>query len=98
MGSEPNGVMAAPNRSEIKAQVLRVERSPTFPDKWQLGLRILESKSLSGPNFARVGEEAEGFTFGNTLDVSPGSTITAQAEFIGGAHGGQFQLSEIGIV
>jgi hypothetical protein len=98
MAMEPPGVPAAPNRSEIKARVLRVEQSSTFPDKWYVDLEILESKSLSGPNFARVGEKAKGFTFGSTFDVSPGSVITAEAEFVGDARGGQFQLSRINVV
>ena len=94
----PPGVPAAPNRSGIKARVLGVEQSSTFPDKWAVDLEILESKSLEGPNFARVGEEAKGFTFGDTIDLSPGSVITAEAEFLGDAGGGEFRLSEINVV
>lgn len=98
MAPEFRGVMAAPNRSEVKAKVLQVERSSKFPDKWYLDLEILESKGLSGPNFARVGERVKGFTFGATCDVSPGSIIAVQAEFLGDARGGQFQLSQVDIV
>jgi hypothetical protein len=95
---EPPGVPAAPNRSEIKARVLRVEQSSTFPDKWYVGLEILESKGLSGPNFAHVGDKAEGFNFGNAFDLSSGDVITAEAEYVGDASGGQFQLSQVNVV
>ena len=91
----PPGVPAAPNRSGITARVLGVEQSSTFPDKWYADLEILESKSLEGPNFARVGEQARGFTFGSDADVAPGSVISAEAEYLGDAGGGEFRLSRI---
>jgi hypothetical protein len=91
-------VMAAPNRSEIKAKVLQKEQSQAFRDKWYLELQILESKDLHGPNFARAGERVKGFTFGDREDIPQGSIITAQAEFLGDARGGQFQLSDVAIV
>lgn len=97
MKPEAQGVMAAPNRSRIKAKVLRVEQSAKYPDKWHLKLEILESKDVSGPNFARVGQKAEGFTFGSAWEAPPPAIIEADAEYIGGAQGGQFQLSDVRI-
>lgn len=89
------GVMAAPNRCEIKARVLQVRQSARFPDKWHFELEFLESRQVSGPNFARVGEQAQGFSFGSFAGLSPGAIITAEAEFLGDERGGQFQLYEV---
>ena len=98
MPSTPRGAMAAPNQCEIKAKVTKVERSLKFADKWNLDLEILESKDVSGPNFARAGESAKGFTFESISDLSPNSVLTARAEFLGDQGGGQFQLSRIMIL
>jgi len=98
MGPEFCGVMAAPNRCEIKAKVLRMEQSTKFPDKWYFELEILETRDLSGPNFARVGQRARGFTFESTSNNSRDSIITAQAEFLGDERGGQFQLTQIDVI
>jgi hypothetical protein len=91
------GVMAAPNRSRIKARVLHVEQSSTYPDKWLLELEILESHDVSGPNFARVGTNVEGFSFGPAWDAAPQAIIEAEAEYIGAVQGGQFQLTDVRI-
>ncbi|MGB7924388.1 MAG: hypothetical protein WCF57_14180 [Pyrinomonadaceae bacterium] len=95
MNSDVPGVMAAPNRSRIKAKVLNVEQSAKYPDKWHLELEILEASGMGGPNFARVGQKAEGFSFGPSWDAPPPAIIEADAEYIGGAQGGQFQLSNV---
>ncbi|HKS27466.1 MAG TPA: hypothetical protein VJS44_06580 [Pyrinomonadaceae bacterium] len=94
----PEGMLAAPNRARIKARVLGVEQSATFPDKWQLRLEVLESSDVSGPNFARVGQQVEGFTFGPSWDAPPQAVIEAEVEYIGDARGGQFQLSNVRVV
>jgi hypothetical protein len=93
-----SGVMAAPNQSEIKAKVLATEQSPDFQDKLLLELEILNSKSLNGPNFARVGEKVKGFTFESKSKFSEGAIITAQAEFLGDERGGRFQLTQVGLL
>jgi hypothetical protein len=93
----PHNVPAAPNSSKIKAKVIRSERSATFQDKWYLELEILESQSLEGPNFARVGERAKGFMFGRKENVPRTGIITAQAEFLGDESGGMFQLSQVAV-
>lgn len=92
------GVTAAPNRSEIEAKVLHVEQSADFPDKWFLGLEILVSKAMQGPNFARVGETVGAFTFNPPTEVTSGTVVSAHAEFLGDGRGGQFQLTDIRIV
>lgn len=89
------GVMAAPNSCEIRAEVLTLEQSANFADKWELELDILASTPLSGPNFARVGEQVRGFTFDPPPQLRTGSIIRARAEFLGDARGGQFQLRDL---
>jgi hypothetical protein len=90
-----NSIMAAPNQSEIKARVLAIEQSPDFKDKLLLELEILDSKSLSGPNFAHIGEKVKGFTFELKPKLQEGRIITARAEFLGDERGGKFQLTQI---
>lgn len=91
-------VLATPNRSRIKARVQHVEQSPTYPDKWHLALEILESHDVSGPNYARVGNNVEGFSFGPAWNAPPQAIIAAEAEYIGGVQGGQFQLTDVRIL
>ena len=98
MNPNVQGVMAAPNRSRIKAKVLSVEQSAKYPDKWHLEFEVLESSDVSGPNFARVGQKAEGFSFSPAWDAPPQTIIEADAEYIGGAQGGQFQLTDVRII
>lgn len=95
MRPEVHGMLAAPNRSRIKARVLGVEQSQTFPDKWHLRLEILESSDVSGPNFARAGQQVEGFTFGDSWDVPPQAVIEADVEYIGDGRSGQFKLGNM---
>jgi hypothetical protein len=98
MPDMPPGVMGAPNRCWIQARVLEVEQSSAFPDKWMLELEILETKDREGPNFAHVGDEVKGFTFSDEGFLSGGDTIAAEAEYVGGPRGGQFQLSDVKVV
>lgn len=95
MTPDVHGVMAAPNRSRIKARVFRAEQSKEFPDKWLLELEIVESAALSGPNFARPGQKAAGFTFAAAWEAPLPALIEAEAEYIGDARRGTFQLSEV---
>lgn len=97
MAPNLRGVMAAPNRSEIKAKVLQIEQSSQFADKWYFELEILETNHISGPNFVRLGQKIKAFTVGEIPKLSPQSTLTAQAEFIGDQHGGQLQLTQINV-
>lgn len=87
--------MAAPNQSEIKAKVLAIMQSPDFEDKFLLELEILDSKSLSGPNFAHIGEKVKGFAFELKPELLDGKIIAARAEFFGDERGGKFRLTQI---
>jgi hypothetical protein len=90
-------VPVAPNQARIRAKVLRVEQSPDFSDKWLFELQIIESQAVYGGNFARVGQNAKGFTITPTCTLSGGEIITAQAQFLGDMRGGRFQLVDIRI-
>jgi hypothetical protein len=94
----PDGMMATPNQSEIRARVLRVDQDSHFMDKWYLDMEILESRALQGGDFARIGAPSRGFTFGATTPVKPGDVIRAKAEFLGDARGGQFRLTDIEVI
>jgi hypothetical protein len=98
MPSGPGGVPAAPNRSEITAVVVQLEQSPAFADKWLLQLEIRSSRSLEGPNFARVGAVADAFTVEPVAGLIPGTQLKAQAEYLGDARGGTFQLRNIEVL
>lgn len=87
--------MAAPNSSRIKAKILRVERSGQYADKWQFEFEILESQNAGGPNFAHVGAKAKGFTFRPAWDLPLPAIVEAEAEYIGGAQEGLFQLTNL---
>ncbi len=95
MQPQISAMMAAPNSSRIKAKVLGANQSAQFPDKWELELEILDSQSVSGPNFARVGEKVQGFTFRDAWDLPTPVVIEADAEYIGGAQKGLFQLTNL---
>lgn len=90
-----HGIMAAPNQCEIEARVLGLEQSPQFSDKWLFEVEILASQKLHGPNFAQVGNRYKAFTFESIAQIEVGSKIKSKAEYIGDAHTGQFQLTEI---
>ena len=95
MTPQVRGVMAAPNESEIRAKVLRVEQSTEFADKWYLELEILASKTIAGGTFAGVGDRVKAFTIASRPNFSENQIITAQAEFLGDAQGGLFRLTNI---
>ncbi|MBD2296472.1 hypothetical protein H6G06_24085 [Anabaena sphaerica FACHB-251] len=95
MASKLQGIMAAPNESEIEAKVLHIEQSNQFPDKWYLELEILEIKNITGGNFAQIGDKVKAFTIQSSLNFAKNNIITAQAEFLGDAHGGFFRLNNI---
>jgi hypothetical protein len=101
MSDQPftSGVMAAPNRVRVVATVLSVSAARDVPGKWFLALRWEQSEALRGPNFARIGERADGFTFVDDQTAAKlkelaaaGGRLVAEAEFIGGPGGGSFQL------
>ena len=94
----PAGVPAAPNQSRIKAKVLSVAQSPSFADKWQFDLEILEAEARQGGAFVQAGQRIQGFTIAQTCAVAAGDTITATAEFLGDPRGGQLRLTDVSVV
>ena len=97
MTSKHIGVMAAPNRCEVKLRVVSVTRSDRFPDKRELAFELLEVRPESEPDFAskKLGQRVDGFTFDNAVELSAGDLILAVAEYLGGPRQGLFQLSEL---
>ena len=95
MAFDPLLVTAAPNQSEIKARILSMERSPHFADKWLLRLEIIAVKAISGGLFAREGQNIQAFTVQLPPDLAINQLITAEAEFLGDAAGGQLQLHNL---
>lgn len=95
MQSDISGVIAAPNSSRIKARILRVAQSEQYADKWRLEFEILEAQNVSGPNFARVGEKVNGFTFSPKWNLPVPVIVEAEAEYIGGPQKGLFQLTSL---
>jgi hypothetical protein len=85
-------VSAAPNRSRISGTVARVEPSPTSAGKWYLVVAVQHAEAITGGLFARPGDEARVFAFGDAPPVRASDRISAEVEFIGGPTGGEFQL------
>lgn len=98
MTSQLQGMMAAPNQSEIKAKVLNIQQSHQFSDKWYLELEILESKNITGGTFAQIGDKVKAFTIASSPHFAANNIITAQAEFVGDTDGGFFKLNNIEVV
>jgi hypothetical protein len=92
MKSMPEGVTAAPNRCQITARVLREGQEPSVPEKREATLEILESRDIRGPNFAHAGDRVEAFTFEAPPAWTEGTVIRAEAEYLGDARRGRFQL------
>lgn len=92
---EFGGVPAAPNRCEIKAKILSKQQDGQFPDKYLYEIEITATKDKEGPNFARVGQVANAFSFEASDQVSVGSSISAEAEYVGGPNQGPFLLTQI---
>lgn len=94
------GITAAPNIVKFKAKVLSFRQDSNFSDKWHLLIEILNSESIAGPNFARAGEQAEGFAFAATPGFSPENIIpekiiVAEAEYVGDSAHGAFRINRI---
>lgn len=95
---QPPGVLAAPNRVRFDAVVQDVQQSPKYPDKWLFNLIILDSESISGPNFAHKNEQVTAYIISDTRQVSTGQKISAQAEYIGDGRAGTFQMFDIQVI
>ena len=86
------GVSSAPNRARIEGRVERVGPSSSSVGKWYLTVAVSAASAIEGGLFARVGEEARVFTFGDDSPVPAGATISAEVEYLGGPTGGEFRL------
>ena len=97
MSDSPRGVMAASNRFEIKAEIVEATASSRYPGKWELSLRLIQVKHISGPDMVsrQAGSAVPGFTFDPPFALTPGKTIEAKAEYQGGARHGFLQIFEI---
>lgn len=91
------GIMAPPNRCDIKGRLVSLERSACFPDKHELTFALLATQPREGPDLAhrRVGTTVAGFTFESTAGLHPGCVFLAEAEYLGDARHGLFQLSRL---
>lgn len=89
--------MAAPNRCEIKVRIVSVTCPDRFPDKQELVFEMLSAQPIDGPDFAtqRVGQSVKGFTFDTSVPLVDGALVNAEAEYLGGARQGSFQLFKL---
>lgn len=94
MTTDHKGVTAAPNRCEIKLRIVSVTHSDRFPDKQELVFEVLAVQPIEGPDFAtqRIGQSVNGFTFDTPVTLAEGALVTAEAEYVGGARQGSYQL------
>ena len=84
-------VMAAPNRSVIRARTELVEVVEGQP-KWYLTVAVLEAEAVDGGLFVRAGETARVFAVGSRPPINSGDEFRAHVEYIGGPEGGELQL------
>jgi hypothetical protein len=87
-------MLAAPNRSRIRAVVEHAAQSGDSPPKWSLRLRLEAVEALYGGTFVHEGEVVEGFAFNLPEPPAPDDVLVAEAEYIGGPGGGTLQLHE----
>jgi hypothetical protein len=87
-------MLAAPNRSRIRAVVQHAARSADSPTKWVLRIRLESVELLYGGAFVHEGEVVDGFAFDLPDPPAPGAVLVAEAEYIGGPRGGTLQLHE----
>jgi hypothetical protein len=89
--------MAAPNQSEIEAEIVGCTQSSQYPGKWELSLRLIQAKHISGPDMVtrQVGAEVTAITFDPPAPLESGQTVEAKAEYQGDARRGILQLFEL---
>lgn len=68
--------------------------SDRFPDKQELVFEVLPVQPIEGPDFAtqRIGQSVNGFTFDTPTTLAKGALVTAEAEYVGGARQGSYQI------
>ncbi len=87
-------MLAAPNRSRIRAVVEHAAQSSASPRKWDLQLRLVSVEVLSGGTFVHEGEVVDGFAFDLADSPTPGAVLVAEAEYLGGPRAGVLHLQE----
>jgi len=87
-------MLAAPNRSRIRAVVQHAAKSEDSPAKWALRLHLESVEVLFGGTFVHEGEVVDGFAFDLPEPLAQGAVLVAEAEYIGGPRGGTLQLHE----
>ncbi|MBR9876366.1 MAG: hypothetical protein GYB23_19035 [Vibrionaceae bacterium] len=88
-----SGVSAAPNQSTLTGQVLAISQNEN--GKHLVSLQIEQIDCHFGPCFAELGDRLDCFTFDKVDELKIGSQVRVQAEFIGGPHHQECQLSDI---
>ena len=91
----PGSVSAMPNGAQLEIELL--ELSPDLGDKRKSLVKflVLGSRPLFGPQFAKDGETYEGFCFESMVNYRVGDRVEAEAEYLGDAHQGVFQLCKL---
>ncbi|ALR17474.1 hypothetical protein [Vibrio natriegens] len=90
-----SGVSAAPNQSTLTGQVLAISQNEN--GKHRVRLLIEQVDRQFGPCFTEPGSHLDCFTFDNVDELTVGSQIRGQAEFIGGPHHQECLLSDISV-
>lgn len=85
------GVMAAPNRSVIKARVERVERVDDHGRRF-LAVKVISAQSLEGGLFVRAGDTARVIAAADDPQLGAAHVFSAEVEYVGGPQGGNLQL------
>ena len=91
---QPGFVSAAPNQSLLKLRLLERTQSTDDARKWIVKFEIINSTAVFGPQFAKQGKTADGFSFDSFQEFNAGELIIAHAEYLGDAHCGIYQLSQ----
>ena len=87
-------MLAAPNRSRIRAVVQHAAKSADPPAKWALRLRLESVEVLYGGSFVHEGEVVDGFALDLPDPLPEGAVLLAEAEYIGGPRSGTLQLHQ----
>ena len=86
-------ITAAPNESLLKIKLITCNRSAEDARKWMLCFEIMAVTAVFGPQFAKPGKNAEGFSFETFQAFKPGDIVNVHAEYLGDAHRGYYQIT-----
>ncbi len=90
-----SGVPLAPNQSTLTGQVLAISKNDN--GKHLVRLLVEHIDNHFGPCFTSLGAHLECFTFDRVDSLAIGSQVRGEAEFIGGPHHQECQLSDISV-